>query len=236
MAATGNTYNFEGEYGQGYDGIIRMFMPGYDNLFRIEEALLHTMLGEQAHVLIAGAGGGMDVKTFGLGNPEWRFTGVDPSPVMIEAAKAKITEHGLGDRVELHTGFVHDLPADMQFDGAACNLVLHFVQGVEQKRALLQSIYDRLKPGAAFAISAMHEELGDPEDVRLRTLAFQRMMRQMGVPKEKLDAIRANLNTDMHQMPEEETVDLLRQAGFEKIIRFHTGLYMSGWIARKPQE
>ncbi|MGB8954936.1 MAG: class I SAM-dependent methyltransferase [Tumebacillaceae bacterium] len=229
-------YSFDGELGQGYDGIIRLFMPGYDTLFRIEEALLHTMLGEQAHVLIAGAGGGMDLKTFGVANPEWRLTGVDPSPAMNESALAKATEHGLGDRVELHTGFVHDLPADMQFDGAACNLVLQFVQGVEQKRALLQSIYDRLKPGGAFALSAMHEELGDQEDVRLRTLAFRRMMMQLGVPKEKLEAIRANLNSDMHQMPEAETVDLLRQVGFEKIIRFHTGLYMSGWVARKPQE
>ena len=232
---TETLFNFEGEHGQGYDTIIRLFMPGYDNLFRVEEALLHTMLGEQAHVLVAGTGSGMDLKTFGLANPEWRFTGVDPSPAMFAASQAKVTEHGLGDRVELHNGFVHDLPADVQFDGAACNLVLYFVHGVEQKRALLQSIYDRLKPGGAFAISSMHEEIDDQEDVQLRTLAFRRMMTQLGVPMEKLVAIRASLNSEMHLLPEQETVDLLRQVGFEKIIRFHTGLYMSGWVARKPK-
>jgi tRNA (cmo5U34)-methyltransferase len=233
--STDTLFNFEGQYGQGYDGMIRLLMPGYDTLFRIQEALLHSLIGEQAHVLIAGAGGGMDLQTFAVANPEWRFTGVDPSPTMIEAAQAKITEKGLGDRVELHTSFVHDLPADMQFDGAACNLVLHFVKGVEQKLALLQSIYDRLKPGAAFAVSTMHEEV-DQEDVKLRTVAFQRMMKQMGVPKERLIAIRASVDNQMHQLPEEETADQLRQVGFEKVMRFHTGLYMSGWVARKPAE
>lgn len=229
----GPVFNFEGEYARAYEGVIRFVCPGYDNLYRMEEGLLHTLLGEQAHVQIAGAGGGMEVQTFAPANPNWRITGVDPSAVMIESAQAKVTANGLHDRVQLHRGFVHDLPAEAQFDGAACNLVLHFLP-VEEKLGLLQSIYDRLKPGAAFLCSSMFGEL-DKEDFHLNIRALYRMVLQSGFPQDKLDAMKSSLNGEMILLSEEETADLLRQAGFEKMSRFHTGLHISGWVARKPQ-
>ncbi|MGB8954935.1 MAG: class I SAM-dependent methyltransferase [Tumebacillaceae bacterium] len=231
--SNGPVFNFEGEYARAYEGIIRLVCPGYDNLYRMEEGLLHTLLGEQAHVLIAGAGGGMEVQTFAPANPNWRFTGVDPSTVMIESAQAKVTANGLDERVQLLRGFVHDLPAEAQFDGATCNLVLHFLQ-VEEKLGLLQSIYDRLKPGAAFVCSSMFGELGK-EDFNLNIGALYRMALQSGFPQEKLDAMKGSLNGEMVLLPEEQTADLLRQVGFEKVSRFHTGLSISGWVARKPQ-
>lgn len=229
----GAVFNFEGDYARAYEGTIRFVCPGYDNLFRMEEGLLHTLLGEQAHVLIAGAGGGMEVQTFAPANPNWRFTGVDPSSVMIDSAQAKVTANGLNDRVQLIHGFVHDLPAEAQFDGAACNLVLHFLQ-VEEKIGLLKNICDRLKPGAAFVCSTMFGEL-DKDDFLLNVQALYRMALQTGFPQEKLDAMEGSLNGEMILLSESRTADLFHQVGFERVSRFHTGLYISGWVARKPQ-
>ena len=230
---SGQIFNFEGEYARAYEGVIRIVCPGYDNLYRMEEGLLHTLLGEQAHLLIAGAGGGMEVQTFAPANPNWRFTGVDPSAVMFETAQAKVTANGLDERVQLIKGFVHDLPAAAQFDGATCNLVLHFLQ-VEEKLGLLQSIYKRLKPGGAFLCSSVFGE-PDKEDFLLNIRALYRMAVQSGFPEEKLDVMKGSLNGEMILLPEEQTADLLHHAGFEKVSRFHTGLYISGWVARKPQ-
>ncbi|NEI03142.1 methyltransferase domain-containing protein [Rhizobium leguminosarum] len=60
---------------------------------------LHTMttllLGEQApgaaHMLVVGAGGGLEIRAMAEARPDWRFTGIDPSPAMLELARQTIS-------------------------------------------------------------------------------------------------------------------------------------------------
>lgn len=51
------------------------------------------------HILIVGAGGGMETRSLAEAQPDWRFTGVDPSPAMLDLARRTLAP--VADRVEL---------------------------------------------------------------------------------------------------------------------------------------
>jgi tRNA (cmo5U34)-methyltransferase len=57
---------------------MRLAMPGVDGLDRLVRASL-GFLGDQAQILIVGAGGGREIETLAPSPRCYRFTAVDPS-------------------------------------------------------------------------------------------------------------------------------------------------------------
>lgn len=99
--------------------------------------MLSATLGsnKQAHILVVGAGGGaQEIVTASVLGPNWRFTAVDPSQPMMEIAVAQLTQKGLAGQTDFHLGYVDDLPAERQFDGATLFGVLHHQPGDKAKR------------------------------------------------------------------------------------------------------
>src|SRR5689334_17612708 len=129
----------------------RIALAGYDACHELAACMLAAALGSggRAHLLVAGAGGGaQEIVKAGALEPGWRFTAVDPSPPMMDIARARIEEAGLADRTEIRLGLVEDLPPERCFDGATLIGVLHHLAGDEAKRTLLSAIAARLKPRA----------------------------------------------------------------------------------------
>jgi len=61
----------------------------------------------------------METRAMAEAQPVWRFTGVDPSPAMLDLARGVLKP--VADRVELLEGTVDQVP-DGPFDGATCFL------------------------------------------------------------------------------------------------------------------
>lgn len=129
---------FDSDIAQEYDKGVRRTLPTYDQLLRLSHTFLRSKLEAEAAVLIVGGGGGNELKTFGPPNPEWRFTAVDPSKAMLEAARMKAQQNDMEERTILIHGTVEDVPEEKLFDAATCLLVLHFVAEVEDKLMLLK--------------------------------------------------------------------------------------------------
>src|SRR5687767_2154478 len=55
-------------------------VPGLADLHRMATLLLGEQAPGAAHVLVVGAGGGLELLSLAAARPDWRFTGVDPSP------------------------------------------------------------------------------------------------------------------------------------------------------------
>jgi len=53
----------------------------------------------------------------------------------------------------------------------------------------------------------------------------------MGMPLEKHLETMAAFHQGVYPVSESRTLNLLQQAGFSKILRFYTGLWVGGWIA-----
>ncbi len=108
-------------------------VPGLADLHRMVMLLLAEDAPADARILVVGAGGGMEIKAMAEAQPAWRFTGVDPSPAMLDLARQTLKP--FADRVDLVQGTIDDAPAG-PFDGATCLLTLHHLDRDERLRTL----------------------------------------------------------------------------------------------------
>src|SRR6266511_3070526 len=109
---------FDASRSTQYDMKIKASMPGYEAIHGMTKDFLRLALPETAHILVVGAGTGMELVTLGISNPGWCFTAVDTSPEMIELCRNSIRCAGLEERVKIHAGPIHELPPCELFDAA----------------------------------------------------------------------------------------------------------------------
>ncbi|MED1917363.1 methyltransferase domain-containing protein [Bacillus thuringiensis] len=214
-----------------YDANTRISIPTYDLIFAMVQSYFRAQLGEkEASLLVVGAGGGNEFSAWGPSNPKWTFTGVDPSAEMLAMAKNKTVQLGLESRVQLIQGTIEDVPhSDSKHDAASCILVLHFINDVPEKLKLLRAIKEHLKPGAPFVLVSAYGDLDDAE-LRNRLNIWKSFFLDVGYESSKVEEMGNTIMTKASFLSEPKIEQLLREAGFTNIGRFHsTGLF-GGWI------
>jgi tRNA (cmo5U34)-methyltransferase len=216
-----------------YDTSIRLFTAAYEPMFTMTYACLRSQIGNDARLLIVGAGTGMEICTFGPHSPGWDMTGVDPSGEMLAIAQKKIDEKRLANSISLFKGYVHDLPETPGYDAATCILVMHFLPDDGAKLRLLESIGRRLKTGSPLIlVDGFGMKGSDPFD---RTVsAWKTFAKTQGVdPQLVEEGFSGQILKRLQFVPEERIVALLDEAGFEKPSRFYTGFLYGGWMTTK---
>jgi tRNA (cmo5U34)-methyltransferase len=199
-------------------------VPGFADLQRMIMLLLSERAPDDARVLVVGAGGGLEIKTFAEARPGWRFDGVDPSAEMLNLAGATLGP--LAVRAQLHEGIIDAAP-DGPFDAASCILTLHFVERDERLRTL-KEIRRRLRSGAPFAVA----HLSIPQDERALWLSrYAAFAVSSGVePSQAANAI-SMIAARLPILAPEEDERLLRDAGFSGVSLFYSGFAFRGWVA-----
>lgn len=86
----------------------RRLVPGHDALLAMTDLLLAERMPQDGHLFVLGAGGGLEMALFARNNPDWCFTGVDPSAEMLALATKTMGDHA--ERAALINGYVHDAP------------------------------------------------------------------------------------------------------------------------------
>lgn len=199
-------------------------VPGLPDLHRMTAMLLAEHAPNSAHILVVGAGGGLELRAMANMYENWRFTGVDPSAAMLGVARETTADHA--DRIDLIEGKVEMAPLE-PFDGATCLLTLHFLDRPERLRTLEQ-VRRRLKPGNIF-VMAHHTAIGpDPERWLARSTAFAN--RSTWDPAFADASARAMADRLPLVTPDEEE-QLLRAAGFIEPTLFYASLSFRGWFA-----
>lgn len=201
-------------------------VPGFAGLHRMMNLLLAETLTDDAHILVLGAGGGLELKALADFRPNWRFSGVDPSADMLALAREITADHTA--RIDLTEGYIEAAP-EGPFDAATCLLVFHFIPR-DQRLETLRQIRRRLKPGAPFILAhisfpqteperstwiARHVAFGQADDVDPATAAKAR------------EAIGTRLTI---LAPDEEEA-MLHEAGFSNITPFYSAFSFRGWVA-----
>jgi tRNA (cmo5U34)-methyltransferase len=174
----------------------------------------------------------MELVTFAKSNSKWQMLGVEPSTSMLAIAQQKIEQHGLSDRVKLHHGYTHELPATPLYDGATCILVMHFLPDDGSKLVLLQSIAQRLKSEAYFILADIFGDKGT-ETFEQFSSVWKIHGQEMGMNPEKMAEMLETARKGIHSIPEQRVFELLQSAGFGNIVRFYTAFWYGGWIATK---
>lgn len=204
----------------------RRLVPGWADLQKMAALLVAERTPEQGHVLVVGAGGGVELSAFAEWHPRWRFVGVDPSKPMLDLAEA-----ALGPwlaRAQLHHGYVDTAPGG-PFDAATCLLTMHFV-ALHERRRTLQEIRRRLKPCAPFVMAHMSfpQAPGERELWLSRYVAFAV---SSGVDPESMRNAAAEISARLPLLGPAEEEAMLGEAGFTDARLFYAGLAFRGWVA-----
>jgi tRNA (cmo5U34)-methyltransferase len=207
------------------EGPVRQ-VPGFLALQQMAALLLAEVVPEDGHVLVLGAGGGLELKAFAEARPQWRFVGVDPSAEMLKLASATLGP--LASRVELHEGYIDTAPKG-PFDGATCLLTLHFLTA-EERRHTLRELSRRLKPGAPLVTA--HHSFPQADGAKTRWLRrYAAFAISSGVPEVSATSAIDAISSRLPLLTPEEDVALLREAGFDAIELFYAGFTFKGWVA-----
>lgn len=199
-------------------------VPGLADLHRMATLLLDEQAPAAAHVLVVGAGGGLELVSLATARPEWRFTGVDPSPAMLDLAREAVAP--FADRTQLVNGVVEQAPAG-PFDGATCLLVLHFLQHGERLRTL-REIHRRLRPGARLVVAHHAPPEAQAERWMARSVAFGA---RAGANSTSTAAAGRMITQRLPLLAPREEEELLRAAGFAEVELFYAALSFRGWVA-----
>jgi tRNA (cmo5U34)-methyltransferase len=202
-------------------------VPGLTDLHRMVTLLLAERASGEAHMLVVGAGGGMELRAMAESRSDWCFTGVDPSPAMMDVARDAISP--FADRIDLLTGTIDQAPAGL-FDGATCLLTLHFLDRSERLRTL-QGIRNRLKPGARLVIAHHAPPVADAERWLARSAAFGQ---EAGLSTSNSVATAKMMVGRLPLLGPAAEAELLREAGFLSVDLFYAAFSFRGWVASAP--
>lgn len=201
-------------------------VPGFADMQRMAAILLAEQAGPDAHVLVLGAGGGLELKAFAEARPGWRFTGIDPSAEML--ALARSTLGPLTERIDLHHGYIDTAPQG-PFDAATALLTFHFISP-DDRRQTLAALRSRLKPGAPLVL--VHLSMPDGEPARTRWFErYAAFATSSGTPI-KPETARAAMDARLTILSPEEDKAMLREAGFSDVELFYAAFAFRGWVAR----
>lgn len=208
------------------DGPAR-FMPGYHAVQRMAGVLIREHAPHNAHVMVHGAGGGMEIEAFARENPEWTFLGVEPAKAMLEEARARLGD--LNERVTLHHGFAEDAPIG-PFDAATSLLTLHFLEA-DERQATVADIVRRLKPGAPLVVA--HCSFPQNPEHRDTWLTRHRdfVIASGGDPQEAEQACK-DISESLPVLAPELDEKLLRDAGLSDVTPFYSAFTWRGWFGR----
>ncbi|WP_243359925.1 class I SAM-dependent methyltransferase [Fundidesulfovibrio terrae] len=202
-------------------------VPGFCDMQRMASLLIAERVGEDARVLVLGAGGGLEMKVFADAHPGWTFDGVDPSAEMLALAERTL---GLrASRARLHKGYVDDAPVG-PFDAAACLLTLHFIPADERRRTLAE-MRRRLRPGAPLVVAHLSFPQQDEAERALWLSRYAAFLCDSGVERGKAEQARAAMDAHLPLFTPEQDESLLRDAGFSDASLFYAAFAFRGWVA-----
>ena len=209
----------------------RIALAGYDACQDLAACMLAASLGTTtgAKILVVGAGGtAQEIIAMAKLEPGWRFTAVDPSEPMLEAAKQQLAANNLLEKTELHLGHVEDLPADESYDAATLIGVLHHLDGDEAKRQILRSIRAHLKPGAPLIVAGNQYAYASQP---LLLAAWGQRWRQHGASADEVKAKLGKILQGADPPHSEAAVQkLLHEGGFGDATRFFSSLFWGAWL------
>jgi len=228
------SFRFDQRVADVFDDMIARSVPGYAQILALLPTLTRafTMPGKHYYDLGCSTGAGLIAMSRGLAGTPASLVGIDTSPPMLDEARANLarikTSSDLSIRFqEADITQVHYQPTAL----CLLNFTLQFVP-IEQRSALLQTLYHALEPGGALVLS---EKLASsrPEVSELLTRVHHQFKADQGYSEleisQKRDAIENVL------IPETLTTHLerLELAGFSTITPWIRNLQFVSILAVK---
>lgn len=219
---------FNSEFSRQYDASNSRFSAINDNLHFLVALLLRDLPAD-ARILCVGVGTGNEIIYHAVKNHGWHFTGVDPSPDMLEVCASKLEQAEIKDRCTLIEGYLDNIPDNVAYDAVLCLLVTHFIQKSD-RGGIYCEIKKRLKTRGRLIVA---EIAGDTTtgnfDEQLSGWAALQAISSPNIPM--LEDLKTLLRKRLLLLPPEKTEELILNAGFSPPHHFFQSLLIHAWIA-----
>ncbi len=134
--------------GPTYDRYARLLSFGQDPRWR--SFLVSRVPSDAGRVLDVASGTAAVAIELALAEPGRSVVGVDQSPEMLAAGRARVEQRGLSERIDLREGRAETLPCgDAEFDALTFTYLLRYVDDVP---ATLRELVRVVRPGGTIAM------------------------------------------------------------------------------------
>ncbi|BAY86696.1 hypothetical protein NIES267_62070 [Calothrix parasitica NIES-267] len=109
---------------------------------------------------------------------------------------------------------------------------MHFIPDNGSKLAFLESILSRMKSsGVLILVDVFGEKYTD--DFQEMIALVKEFWKDNKISETKKLEILETMENGVYPISEVRVLDLLKEVGFGKVIRFYTGLWVGGWMCMK---
>jgi tRNA (cmo5U34)-methyltransferase len=201
-------------------------VPAYRDIHRLATVLIDEHAPSDARILVLGAGGGLETKTFADARPGWTFDAVDPSAAMLDLAARNLGPQTA--RVRMHCGYIDDAPPG-PFAAATSLLTLHFLPH-DQRRHTAAQVRQRLAPGAPFVVAHLSFPQHDDAERELWVGRHVANLIAAGIDRADVEKARSAITTDVPVLSPEQDRAVLQEAGFAGVTEFFSAFTFRGWV------
>ena len=209
-----------------YADRVERFVPLYRDVHRMAAVLIDEHAPRDARVLVLGAGGGLETKSFAQTHPGWSFDAVDPAAAMLDLAVRTLGPDA--SRVRMHQGYVDDAPPG-PFDAATSLLMLHFLE-LDERRRTVAEVRRRLAPGAPFVVVHLSIPHGDDAERQLWMRRHAANLVASGVDPADAEKARTSISAEVPALTPEQDRAVLQEAGFTNVTEFFSAFTFRGWV------
>lgn len=201
-----------------------------DNMHFLIRLILQD-LPPNSRILCVGVGTGAEILSLSKLFPHFTFVGVDPSAAMLDVCRERLKQAGVLERCHLINGYVHDVPINQTFDAALSILVAHFIKR-EDRLVFLKELYRRIKKQGLLLNTEISYDLNS-EDFPIMLKNWEKVQTLMGATPESLAHLPTQLRDTLTVLNPEDTVSLLKEAGFQNPVCFLRAFMIAGWHSQK---
>ena len=223
---------FDAEVTQAFDNMLSRSIPQYEAMRRacFDMACRYVLPGTGIVDLGCSRGEALRplVECYGAAN---RYVGVEVSPPMLEAARARFAE-------EIAEGVVRIEEQDLRREYPAVEasvtlsvLTLQFTP-IEYRQRIVSEVWRHTLPGGAFVL--VEKVLGASAEIdRALVETYYSLKREQGYSTEEIERKRLSLEGVLVPVTARWNEELLRGAGFREVDCFWRWMNFAGWVAVK---
>lgn len=224
-------WEFDNEVAKCFADMLERSIPDYHSMRSLVYELGEKFITPGTWITDIGCSTGLAVEPFYKKHQGYnRYFLCDNSEAMLEVCREKFKEGIESGSVEIEPGNFYEKMMPENQSLVLSVLSMQFMPTSYRQR-MISDIYRGLNPGGAFIFVEKIIADGDTDDLQVEL--YYQMKRMNGYSNEKIMQKRKSLENVLSPLKAEWNVDMLHEAGFDKVDVFWRCLNFCGWIAVK---